>query len=137
MMPSYDDIIYFPHPTSMKHPRMPLSARAAQFAPFAALTGYSAALVETARLTEQRIELTEEELSELDRRQQILLERIDDRPEVTVTWFQPDERKEGGRYITSVGHLKRIDPVQRTMLLLDGTAIPLDDIIHLKSTVFF
>lgn len=137
MIPSYDDIIYRPHPTSTGHPRMPLSARAAQFAPFSALTGYGAALVETARLTEQRVELTQDELSELDRRQQILISHINEHPEVTVTWFRPAERKEGGKYITTTGNLKRIDAVQRTMRLLDGTVIPLDDIIHLKNTSFF
>ena len=136
MKASYDDIIDLPHPTSAKHPRMPISDRAAQFAPFSALTGYDAALVETARLTQRRVELTEEELLELDRRQQILLEHMDERPEVAVTWFLPDERKEGGRYITTVGCLKRIDAVQRVMLLVNGEVIPLDDIVNLASTIF-
>ena len=84
------NIINLPHPTSAKHPRMPLSDRAAQFAPFAALSGHSAALVETARLTDQRMELDEDARAALDSKQQLLLERIKERPEITVTWFQPD-----------------------------------------------
>ena len=98
----YDDIINLPHPTSAKHPRMPLSDRAAQFAPFAALSGHSAALVETARLTDQRMELDEDARAALDSKQQLLLERIKERPEITVTWFQPDAKKDGGRYILLV-----------------------------------
>ena len=86
----YDDIINLPHPTSAKHPRMPLSDRAAQFAPFAALSGHSAALAETARLTDQRMELDEDARAALDLKQQLLLERIKERPEITATWFQPD-----------------------------------------------
>lgn len=78
---------------------MPLSDRAAQFAPFAALSGHSAALVETARLTDQRMELDEDARAALDSKQQLLLERIKERPEITVTWFQPDAKKDGGRYI--------------------------------------
>ena len=109
----YDDIINLPHPTSAKHPRMPLSDRAAQFAPFAALSGHSAALVETARLTDQRMELDEDARAALDSKQQLLLERIKERPEITVTWFQPDAKKDGGRYIVSTGRLKRIQDVYK------------------------
>ena len=97
MSGKYDDIINLPHPTSAKHPRMPISERAAIFSPFAALTGHAAAIQETARLTEQKMELDEDTKAELDRRQAILLEHIAEQPEVTVTWFQPDERKDGGR----------------------------------------
>ena len=92
----YDDIINLPHPTSTKHPRMPMSDRAAIFSPFAALTGHAAAIQETARLTDQRMELDEDTRAELDRRQAVLLKYIAEQPEVTVIWFQPDERKDGG-----------------------------------------
>ena len=129
----YDDIINLPHPTSAKHPRMPLSDRAAQFAPFAALSGHSAALVETARLTDQRMELDEDARAALDSKQQLLLERIKERPEITATWFQPDEKKDGGRYIVSTGRLKRIHEAEQVLILTDGLKIPIGDIIELES----
>lgn len=131
MKESYDDIIGLPHHTSAKHPRMSILDRAAQFAPFSALSGYGAALAETARLTERLINLTEEELLELDYKQQILMANIDKQPEITVTWFCPDERKEGGEYITTTGSLKRIDEVRRVVVLVDGTEISMDDIYSL------
>ena len=129
----YDDIINLPHPTSAKHPRMPLSDRAAQFAPFAALSGHSAALVETARLTDQRMELDEDARAALDSKQQLLLERIKERPEITVTWFQPDAKKDGGRYIVSTGRLKRIHEADQVLILVDGLRIPIGDIVELES----
>ena len=102
MSGKYDNILRLPHPTSAKHPRMPVSERAAIFSPFAALSGHAGAIAETARLTDQRIELDEDTRAELDRRQTVLLEHIAEQPEVTVTWFQPDERKDGGAYVTTV-----------------------------------
>lgn len=136
MSGKYDDIIGLPHPTSSKHPRMPISERAAIFSPFAALSGHSAALAETARLTDQRVELDEDTKAELDRRQAVLLEHIGEQPEVTVTWFQSDERKDGGAYVTVTGRLKKIDEVGRTLTLLDGTSIPLEDVAGLESDCF-
>ena len=106
----YDDIISLPHPTSAKHPRMPLSDRAAQFAPFAALSGHSAALVETARLTDQRMELDEDARAALDSKQQLLLERIKERPEITVTWFQPDAKKERRRPVYRINREAEKNP---------------------------
>lgn len=126
-------IISLPHPTSAKHPRMPLSDRAAQFAPFAALSGHSAALAETARLTDQRMELDEDARAALDLKQQLLLERIKERPEITVTWFQPDAKKDGGRYIVSTGRLKRIHEADQVLVLADGLRIPIGDIVELES----
>ena len=102
----YDDIINLPHPTSQRHPRMPIHDRAAIFSPFAALSGHGAAIAETARLTEQRIELDEDTRAELDRKQAVLLEHMDEQPEITITWFQPDERKDGGAYPVSYTHLR-------------------------------
>ncbi len=136
MSGKYDDIINLPHPTSAKHPRMPISERAAIFSPFAALTGHGDAIRETARLTEQKMELDEDTKAELDRRQAILLEHIAELPEVTVTWFQPDERKDGGTYITTTGRLKKIDQVEQAMFLLDGSKIPLDDVAGIGSDYF-
>ena len=136
----YDDIISLPHPTSAKHPRMPLSDRAAQFAPFAAqfapfaaLSDHSAALAETARLTDQRMELDKDARAALDLKQQLLLERIKEWPEITVTWFQPDAKKDGGRYIVSTGRLKRIHEADQVLILADGLRIPIGDIVELES----
>ena len=133
MSGKYDNILRLPHPTSAKHPRMPVSERAAIFSPFAALSGHGAAIAETARLTDRRVELDEDTRAELDRRQAVLLEHIAEQPEVTVTWFQPDERKDGGAYLTVTGRLKKIDEVERTLNLQDGTAIPLENVIDLES----
>ena len=136
MSGKYDDILHLSHPTSKKHPRMPISDRAAIFSPFAALSGHGAAIAETARLTDRRIELDEDTRAELDQKQAALLEHIGERPEVTVTWFQPEGREEGGAYVTVTGRLKKIDEVGRTLTLLDGTAIPLEDVAGLESGCF-
>ena len=136
MSGKYDDIIGLPHPTSSKHPRMPISERAAIFSPFAALSGHSAALAETARLTDQKIELDEDTKAELDRKQAILREHLTEQPEITVTWFQPDERKDGGAYVTVTGRLRKIDEAERAVVLLDGTRVPLEDVMELESSCF-
>ena len=132
----YDNIINLPHPTSKRHPRMSLHDRAAQFSPFAALSGHAAALAETTRLTDRKIELDEDTRAELDRRQAVLLEQISEQPEITVTWFQPDGKKEGGRYITATGRLKKLDEAAQALVLADGTSIPLEDVLELQSTCF-
>lgn len=132
----YDDIINLPHPTSLKHPQMSIQDRAAIFSPFSALSGHASAIAETARLTEQRIELDEDTKAKLDRMQAILLEHIGEQPEITVTWFQPDERKEGGAYLTTTGRLKKIDPIERTLVLLDGPSIQLEDVFNLESPYY-
>lgn len=129
----YDDIISLPHPTSAKHPRMPLSDRAAQFSPFAALSGHGAAIAETARLTDRRIELDEDTKAVLDLKQQILADKIAELPEISVIWFCPDKKKDGGRYVTTVGQLKKVDDIERVLRLADGTTIPLDDVLELRS----
>ena len=136
MSGKYDDILHLPHPTSAKHPRMPVSERAAMFSPFTALSGHAGAIAETARLTDQRMELDEDTRAELDRRQAVLLEHIAEQPEVTVTWFQPDERKDGGAYVTTTGRLKKIDPVERMLFLLNGSKISLDDVAGIGSDYF-
>ena len=132
----YDDIINLPHPTSQRHPRMPVRDRAAIFSPFAALSGHGAAIAETARLTERRIELDEDTRAELDRRQAIPLEHMDEQPEVTVTWFQPDEKKDGGAYLTTTGRLRKFRELERILVLADGTEIPLEDVVALESGIF-
>ena len=132
----YDDIINLPHPTSQRHPRMPIRDRAAIFSPFAALSGHGAAIAETTRLTERRIELDEDTRAELDRKQAVLLEHMDEQPELTVTWFQPDERKDGGAYLTATGRLKKLRELERILVLADGTEIPLKDVVALESGIF-
>ena len=136
MSGKYDDMIDLPHPTSNKHPRMSIQDRAAIFSPFAALSGHGAAIAETARLTDQRMELDEDTKAELDQRQAVLLEHIEEQPEITVTWFQPDERKDGGAYLTATGRLKKLDEIQRVLVLTDGTKISLDDVAEIESSWF-
>ena len=125
----YDDILDLPRPKS-KHEPMPMSDRAAQFSPFAALTGYGDAIDETARLTDARIELSEEERAELDYKQQYLSTL--DSPMVTVTYFVPDSRKSGGAYVTHTGVLKRVDEVERMVVFKDGLRVPLDEVMDIK-----
>ena len=110
--------------------------RAAQFSPFAALTGYDAAIKETGRLTDEKVNLSEEEKEALDRKQQILMEWLGDHPALTITFFVPDEKKSGGAYMTKSGNLKKIDEFERVMLLTDGTKIPLDDVVEIESELF-
>ena len=132
----YDDIIHLPHPTSENHPRMSRADRADQFSPFAALTGHGAAIRETARLTDRQAELSEDIRAELDRKQALLLERLAEQPEIIVTWFCPDEEKDGGTYITTRGRLKKIDLSARRMVLTDGTEIALEEVADLQSELF-
>ena len=128
----YDEIMNLPHHVSTTRPQMPMSDRAAQFAPFAALTGYDSAIKETGRLTDERIELDEEALTALDRKYQLLIEALDDAPEVTIIYFQPDERKAGGQYVSATGTVKKVDTFGRRILLQDGTRIPLDSVYDLR-----
>ena len=129
----YDDVIYRQHPTSKKHPRMSRMNRAAQFAPFAALTGYEESIAETARLTDRRIELSEEDIKDINTKLNFIKEHIKERPEVTVTYFQPDERKKGGAYITITGKVRRIDEVNRVVVFEDERTVWIEKIIHLDT----
>ena len=128
----YDEIINLPHHVSKTRPQMPMSDRAAQFTPFAALTGYDAAIKETGRLTDERIELDEEALTALDRKYQLLMDTLDDAPEVTIIYFQPDERKAGGQYVSATGMVKKVDDFERRIIMQDGTRIPLDSVYDLR-----
>ena len=132
----YDEIINFPHHVSKTRPQMPMSDRAAQFAPFAALTGYDATIKETGRLTDERIELDEEALTALDMKYQILMDAFDDAPEVTITYFQPDERKAGGKYVSATGAVKKVDDFERRITMQDGTKIPMDDVLSIDGELF-
>ena len=127
----YDDIIDRPRPVSKKHPPMPMSKRAAQFLPFAALTGFEGEIAEAARLTEAAPELGEDALAALDEQLALLRQRLPDQPEITLTRFIPDEKKAGGSYETVTGRVRRLDEAGRALILTDGTKVDLDAIVEL------
>lgn len=129
MSETYDDIIALPHPEPRTHPRMSLHDRAAQFSPFAALTGHSAAIAETGRLTDSRITLDESEMARVDAALQRLQELLPQAPAVSITYFVPDERKTGGSYQTITGVVRRIDTVNSVLLLTGQRVIPIPDIL--------
>lgn len=131
----YDDLLHLPHPVSATRLPMSRQNRAAQFAPFDALNGYGAAIRETARITETPLDLDESAKQRLNQRLQLLLQQTD-MPELTVTWFRPDDRKDGGAHIRTTGYLKKIDVFRSLLLLTDGTEIPIEDISRLESDLF-
>ena len=132
----YEDIINLPHHVSPTRPRMSRADRAAQFSPFAALSGYGDAVKETARLTGQRIELDESAKAALDEKLRLLAEVIEDRPETAITYFLPDRKKTGGEYVTVSGRVKRADSVQRELVMMNGTRIPVEDILDVTWDLF-
>lgn len=136
MNEKYKDILHLPHPTSERHPRMPLSNRAAQFAPFAALVGYDDAISETVRLTDKKSELSDERRTELDAKQSLLADMIEEQPRITVTYFEADKKKSGGTYRVYTGNLKRIDDYEKLFLFTDGTRILLRDVYSVDSELF-
>lgn len=132
-MEKYSEIINLPHKQSVKRPHMSMLARAAQFAPFAALTGYDDAIEETGRLTDERTELSEEALAALNAKFQILADELDAKREVDFTYFVPDETKAGGAYVTRQGVVKRIDSNEGVIVLRDGQKIPMGDVIAIDA----
>lgn len=133
---TYDDIIHLPHHVSMTHPHMEVIDRAAQFSPFAALTGYDAAIKETARLTDERVELDEYMKGSLSDRLQIIADQLKEYPEISITYFQPDTKKNGGTYVTAISTAKKIDEYERVVVMTDGTVIPIDEIISIDGQIF-
>lgn len=133
----YEDIIHLPHPVSKRHPQMSVADRAAQFSPFAALTGHDAAIKETARLTDRRVELDEEEKSRLDDKLKMIQETLAKQlqMQVQVTYFQADEYKSGGRYLTIVEYVKKIESYERVMVMTNGLKIPMEDIYKIESSL--
>ena len=131
----YKDIIDLPHHVSKTRPQMPMSDRAAQFAPFAALTGYDSAIKETGRLTNERIELDEDALTALNVKYQFLMDALDEEPEIKITYFKPDERKAGGEYVSAIGAVKKVDDFERLITMQDGTRIPMDDVYDMSISV--
>ena len=132
----YDDIIGLPHHVSETRPRMPIIDRAAQFAPFAALTGYDAVIEECARLTEEKPELDEDSEAALNLRLTLLTDKIESQPEVTVTYFKPDSKKTGGAYVTVSGRATGLDKYEHNLILNDVIEIPVGDILSIESKLF-
>ena len=128
----YAAIAGVPHHVSRVHPQMSMEDRAAQFSPFAALTGYGDVILETQRLTDEKVELDEEALALLDEKYQILMCRMEEQPVVQITYFQPDERKEGGSYVTVTGVVRRVDDVMKKITMQDGNEIEMGKILNVE-----
>lgn len=127
----YDDIINLPHYVSKKHPRMLLEARSAQFAPFAALTGYDETIRETARLTNQKIEISEELKQVLDEKLLLIRNNIHTKPNIEVTYFIPDNKKDGGKYVTIKGKVLKVDEYRQKIIFENKTEISISEIIDI------
>ena len=127
MTDNYNDIIDLPHHVSATRPQMSMMDRAAQFSPFAALTGYDAAIKETARLTDQKIEL-----DEINGKIQLIAEHLGEDFEVVITYFQPDGKKAGGAYVDALGVVKKIDEYERMIVFREGRKVSIDDILEIK-----
>lgn len=132
----YDDIINLPHYQSATRPHMTNRDRAAQFSPFAALTGYADAVKETARLTNTKEELDEYRKQELNTRLNMIQDALGEKLEVSITYFKPDRKKSGGAYITVAGSVKKIDEYEHIVIMQDGTKIPIDDLAEIGGDLF-
>lgn len=132
----YDDIIDLPHHVSTTRAHMPISDRAAQFSPFAAVVGYEASIQEARRLTEQKMELDEYEKAALDSQLNLIHEHIAEHPHISFLFFRPDSRKAGGAYVTKTGSVKRIDDVRRVVVFTDKSEIPIEDIVEINGELF-
>lgn len=135
-MNKYQEIINLPHHQSSTRKRMSNYDRAAQFAPFAALTGHDEAIKETARLTDEYMEMGEDRLGELSAKIQLLIDKLSEQPEITVVYFIPDERKSGGSYAEKKGVVRIIDEYERKLVFYDGEKISIDRIIDFKGELF-
>lgn len=131
-MGKYDDILNLPHHVSSTRPHMSMHDRAAQFSPFAALTGYDDTVKETARLTDEKQELTADRITDLNQKITFLNEHAEERPEITVEYFIPDGKKAGGKYVTLSGKFRRIDEYNHNMVFTSGEEIPLNDIFEIE-----
>lgn len=129
----YGDIIDLPHHVSAKHPQMPLGDRAIQFAPFAALSGFGAAITETGRLTDRRRELDEDEKAELNAKLLHIEKNLREQPAATITYFLADGKKEGGEYVQLAGVIKKIDGYSHTVVFTNGRAVPIEDIVKIDT----
>lgn len=136
MTGEYDDIINLPHHVSKTRPPMSMLERAAQFSPFQALTGYEAAIKETARLTDEKAELGEDDLSALNTKLRILADHLEGSPKVSFVYFRPDERKAGGSYVSMTGKVRRIDEIAGQIILVSGEKIPIHSVCDIQSEWF-
>lgn len=132
----YEDIIYLQHHVSIHHAHMPLAHRAAQFSPFAALTGFDGEIKETARLTDKRRELTSDVREILDEKLRLVRKQLNSQIEVEITFYQPDEMKAGGEYVSVRGIVKKIDEYEHVVVMQDGTWIPVEEIVEIKGEMF-
>ena len=132
----YNDIINLPHHVSKKHPQLSKASYAAQFSPFAALTGYEGIVSEAARFNNERVELGDKEKDILNAKLQIIGEHIKEHPELELTYFQKDKKKTGGAYLKKTAQIKRIDDLKRIMYFTDGTNLPMDDITDMQGEIF-
>lgn len=132
MKKTYDDIIHLPHHVSTKHPRMTLLDRAAQFSPFAALTGHGDAIKETARLTDERVELDEYMKQVLNDKLQTITDHLAEQPQIRITYFCEDDKKNGGSYVSMVGTVKKLDAYKKVVVMNDGQQIPVEDIVDIE-----
>ena len=133
----YEDIVNLPPHISKKHPQPSMMDRAARFAPFAAITGYEEMVLEEARVTEERVDLDEGALSLLNEKLNMIQEFLDEEPEVTITYFEPDKKKSGGAYVSATGTVKRIDEYEHLVIMTDGTKIRIEEIYHIVSDLFY
>ena len=133
----YEDIVNLPPHISKNHPQPSMMDRAARFAPFAAITGYEEMVLEEARVTEERVDLDEGALSLLNEKLNMIQEFLDEEPEVTITYFEPDKKKTGGAYITITGIVKRIDEYEHLVIMKDGARIFIESIYDLQSELFY
>lgn len=131
-MNEYNDIINLPHFVSKKHPQMSKEARSAQFAPFAALSGYEDAIKETAKLTDNKIELSDEMINIINDKLLFIEKNIQDKPLITITYFVPDKRKNGGEYISVTNSIKQIDLINNIIILTNKKKICINDIIGIS-----
>lgn len=136
MTREYDDIIHLPHHVSKTRPQMPVLNRAAQFSPFAALAGHDTAVKETARLIEERIVLDEYMKEVLNNKLQIIADQLEEHPEIVITYFQADVKKDGGAYVTANGTVKNIDKYERVVVMENRIVIPIDEIIGIEGEIF-
>ena len=133
----YEDIVNLPPHISKKHPQPSMMDRAARFAPFAAITGYEEMVLEEARVTEERIDLDEGALALLNEKLNMIQEFLDEEPEVTIIYFEPDKKKSGGAYVNITGIVKRIDEYEHFVIMTDGKKIRIEDIYAIGSDLFY
>lgn len=136
MTGKYDDIIQRPHHVSTTHPQMLITERAAQFSPFAALVGYEEAIREAGRVTLEKIEIDDSKKDALDMKLHILEDAVQNEPVITITFFNPDKKKTGGRYERFTGAIKKVDEYESVLVFTDGKIIPIEDIFEIESDIF-